>query len=98
MMIGAGLGEGFEIRIAGRDHQMHVERLFGVRPDRFDDIRPERNVGHEMTVHDVDMDPVGARGIDRAHLLAQFREIGGEDRRGDDERPGHWTLQDYGFA
>ena len=27
--VGAGLGEGFEIGIAGRDHQMHVERLLG---------------------------------------------------------------------
>ena len=84
--VGAGFGEGFEIRIARRDHQMHVERLLGVRPDRFDDIRPDRNVGHEMAVHDVDMDPVGAGGIDRAHLFAEFCEIGGEDRRGDDER------------
>ncbi len=25
--VGAGLGEGFEIGIAGRDHQMHVEGL-----------------------------------------------------------------------
>ena len=98
-VIGAGLGEGFEIRIAGRDHQVHVERLFGVRPDRLDDIRPDRDVGHEMAVHDVDMDPVGAGGIDRAHFFAQFREIGGEDRRGDDERARHLELsQDYGFA
>jgi hypothetical protein len=51
-----------------------------------------------MAVHDVDMDPVGAGGIDRAHFLAQLRKIGGKDRRGDDERPGHWILQDYGFA
>jgi hypothetical protein len=51
-----------------------------------------------MTVHDVDMNPVGARGIDGSHLVAQFRKIGGKDRWGDDERPGHWTLQDYGFA
>ena len=87
--VGARLGEGFEIGIARRDHQMHVERLLGVGPDRFDDIRADRNVGHEMAVHDVDMDPVGAGGIDRADLLAELGEIGGEDRRGDDERTVH---------
>ncbi len=32
-----------------------------------------------MAVHDVDMDPVRAGGVDRAHFLAKPREIGGED-------------------
>jgi hypothetical protein len=30
-----------------------------------------------MTVHDVDMDPIRASGVDRVHFLAQPREIGG---------------------
>ena len=42
-----------------------------------------------MPVHDIDMDPVGAGLVDRAHLLAELGKIGGEDRRGDDERPMH---------
>ena len=52
-----------------------------------------------MAVHDVDMDPVGAGGIDRAHFLAQFREIGGQDRRGDHERAMHRGLigTEYSF-
>ena len=36
-----------------------------------------------MAVHHVEMDPVGAGLIDRAHLLAEPCEIGGQDRRGD---------------
>jgi hypothetical protein len=32
-----------------------------------------------MAVHDVDMDPVGARGIDRTYFLAQLCEIGSQD-------------------
>ena len=91
--VGARFGEGLEIRIARRDHQMHVERFLGVRPDRFDDIRADRNVRHEMTVHDVDMNPVSAGSIDRAHLLAELREIGSEDRRGDDQRARHCVLR-----
>ena len=42
-----------------------------------------------MAVHDVDMDPVGAGGVDRAHLLAELGEIGGEDRRCDNQRAWH---------
>ena len=71
------------------DHQMHVELVSAVRPDR-----PRRSAGadgevrHEMAVHHVDMDPVRAGGPERLHLLAEAREIGREDRGGDDEGAG----------
>ena len=45
-----------------------------------------------MPVHHVDMDPVGAGGIDGADLLAELGEVGGEDRRRDPERAGHACL------
>ena len=86
--VGAGLGEGFEIGIAGRDHQMHVERLLGERAQRLHHVRADGDVGHEMAVHHVDMDPVGAGGLDRADFLAQFGEVGRKDRRRDEERAG----------
>ena len=86
--IGAGLGECFQIRIAGRDHQMHVEHFLGVAAQRFHHVRADRDVGHEVAVHHVDMDPVGAGRIDCAYFLAELGEIGGQDRRGDDE----WAL------
>ena len=84
-VIAAGLGEGLEIGIAGRDHQMRVEDLLGVRAHRLDDIGTVGNVGDEMPVHHVEMDPVGAGGIDGADLVAQLGEIGRQDRRRDDE-------------
>ena len=84
--IGAGLRESVEIGIAGRDHQMHVEEEFGMRPQRRDDRRPDRDVRHEMTVHHIDMDPVGAGGGDGADFFAEIGEIGGQDRGRDDER------------
>ena len=46
-----------------------------------------------MAVHDIDMDPVGAGGVDGPDFLAELGEIGGEDRRGDDERSRHRLLQ-----
>ena len=87
--IGARLGEGFEIRIARRDHQMHVENLLGVRAERLHHVGADGDVGHEMPVHHVDMDPVAARLVDGAHFLAQPREIGGENRWGNDDVAGH---------
>ena len=87
-MIAAGLGEGFQIRIAGRNHQMRVEDFLGVRAHRLDDIGTVGNVGDEMTVHHVEVDPVGTGRIDGAHLLAQFGEVGSQNRRRDDQ--GAW--------
>ena len=65
-----------------------------MRPDRLHHIRPERDDRHEMAVHDVEMDPVGAGGFDRAHLLGELGEVGGQDRRGDDERALHRALRE----
>ena len=87
-MVAAGFGEGLEIGIAGRNHQMCVEDLLGVRAHRLDDIGAVGNVGDEMPVHHVKMDPVGTGRIDGADLLAELGEIGSQDRRRDDE--GAW--------
>ena len=84
-VIAAGLGEGLEIGIARRNHQMRVEDLLGVRPHRLDDIGAVGNVGDEMPVHHIEMDPVGAGRIDGADLFAQPGEIRRQDRRRDDE-------------
>jgi hypothetical protein len=44
------------------------------------------------------MDPVGASGVERAHLLAELGEVGGQDRRCDDEPMAHLLLRDAPFA
>jgi hypothetical protein len=43
-----------------------------VSSQRFDDARPDREVGDEMPVHHVDMDVIGPRRIDRMHFLAEL--------------------------
>ena len=83
--VGAGLGEGFQIGIHRRDHQMHVERLFGVGPKRLHHRRSDGDVGHEMAVHHIDMDEIGARRLDRLDLRAQPGKIGRQDRRRDSD-------------
>ena len=77
------LSEGLEERIGRRNHQMDVERLGAVRPQRLHHGRADGEVGHEMAVHHIDMDPVGAGFVDGAHLLAEPGEIGREDGGGD---------------
>jgi hypothetical protein len=96
--VGAGLGKGLEIGIAGRDHQVHVEHLFGVRAQRLHHVGTDGNIGHEVPVHHVDMDPVGAGGVERTHFLAELGEVGGQNRRGDDEGMAHLLLRNAPFA
>ena len=56
---------------------------------RLDHARSERDVRNEPAVHDVEMDPVGARRIDRANFFAEPREVGGEERWRDKQRRAH---------
>ena len=87
--VGAGIGEILDERIHRRNHQMHVERLFRMRLDRFHDRRADGDIGHEMAVHDIDMDEIGARLLDRLDLGAQAREIGRKNGRSDADGAGH---------
>ena len=64
------LGKGVQIGIDRRDHQMHVERLGGVRAQRLHHRRADGDVGHEMPVHHIDVDPVGAGGVDGPSFFA----------------------------
>ena len=80
------LGEHLEIALRLDDHEMHIEGL-GSRPsDGLQHDRPDRDVGHEAAIHHIDMNPVGAGAIDRAHLLAQAREVRRQHGRRDQNR------------
>ena len=43
--------------------------------------RAHRDVGHEVAVHDIDMDPIGASSLRLGHLLASTGKVRCEDRR-----------------
>lgn len=92
----AGLSEGFEIVIDRRDHQMAIEGRVRVGTQRLDDVGTEGNVRHEMPVHYIKVDPVGAGGGDVAHLLAEPGEIRREDRGGNANRQRHQVSLPYG--
>ena len=75
-----GVPERLEVVTRVRHHQVAVEEHPRVLAQRRDDRRPDRQVRHEVAVHDVDVQPV--RG--RRHLadrLGQAAEVRREDRR-----------------
>src|SRR5699024_7117095 len=80
-----GDGRAPDLRVDGRprvrvlDHEVGVQRDGRDRPDPLDDRRPEREVGHEVVVHDVDVRHV--RGADAREFTGEVREVGGQDAR-----------------
>ena len=48
-----------------------------------DDVRSHGEVGDELAVHDVPLDPVAAGRLQRGDLVTETGEVRGEHRRGD---------------
>ena len=77
-------------RVLGRpavgvlDHQVHVERHRRDLRRSAHDRQAEREVGHEVVVHDVDVHEVGGR--DRLEVALEVDEVGGQDARVDQRR------------
>ena len=71
-------------------HQMHVDGgrapAVGAAGQRFTHHRPEGEVRDEVVVHHVEVDEIRSRPSDRAHLVAEACEIGGEEGRRDPRR------------
>eukprot|EP01039_Chlorochromonas_danica_P020664 gene20665-biopygen12614 len=60
--------------IRWRDHEVHIERYADMRPDGFHDIRAERDVRYEVSVHHVDVQPVCPGARHGARFLAKPRK------------------------
>ena len=80
-MVGFGPHEVVAIALGLDDHEVHVERLGRGAAHRLDQDRADAEVRNEPAVHDVDVNPVGTRNVQRADLLRQAPEGGGKDRR-----------------
>ena len=74
--VGASLGEIFDKSFRIGDHQVGFEGEPGAAAYRLDDHWPHGDVGHEMPVHDIDLDALRACCIRLAHLFTQAGEIG----------------------
>ncbi len=77
--IGTGLCEGFDIRVCGGDHQMNIHERRHMGPDGRHDIRSDRQVGHEVAVHGIDMYPVGALRLNRTYLRPEIGKVSREN-------------------
>ena len=73
------LCERLEEQLGSQDHQVGFDRERCRFANRLDDKRTEREVGHEVAVHDVNLDPVGARGLGLFDLLGETADVGRKD-------------------
>lgn len=84
--VGAGLGEGINEPVGVQEHQVDVEKEAGFPVEGGDDFGAEGEVGDEVAVHDVDMEPAQAElfneagGVEQVSVIS--RQNGGcEDMR-----------------
>ena len=71
------------------NHQVAVQRQLGNLPQRLHHRRPDREVGNEVPIHNIDMDDAGSASAGGDHLLAQPRKISRKNRRSQfDQNPG----------
>ena len=104
--VGTGLGEGAQVALGLADHEVDLEGEVGLAAKRPQGVGPEGEVGHEVAVHDVDVEPVGAAPLQPVDRLRQPAEVSGEQRGGDDQavdaarpRAGHGRrVRDAGWV
>ena len=59
------------------DHEVRLEPHVGVGPAGGDHVGSEREIRHEVAVHDVPLDAIGAGFAQPSTLLAEVGEVGG---------------------
>jgi len=85
-------GERFKVPKWFRDHEMDVQEGPGMGPDRFHERRAEGDVRHEVPVHHVEVENLGARLLQGSEGSRQRGEVGRKDG-GEDARPGPQPRQ-----
>jgi len=78
---GSGTGKGEDIAAGIDDHQVYVKGFGGDAGHMFHHGKPEGDVGHKDTIHDITVDPVGLTLVDHFHFGGQMVEIGRQQRR-----------------
>jgi hypothetical protein len=73
--VGASLCKRLNILLGFDDHEMHVDRLLRGFTDGIDNDWADGEVGHETPIHDVDVNPVCTRLIDRLDFSLKAAKI-----------------------
>ena len=79
--VGAEVGEGLDVAVGIHNHQVHVERLLRMARNGFHHGHAKTDVGHKHAVHDVEVKPLGGRGVHQFHVALEVGEIGRKKRR-----------------
>jgi hypothetical protein len=58
---------------------MDFEHELGSAAERFDDCGPHAEIGDEVAIHDVNVEPIGAAACDGGGFLAEPGEVSRED-------------------
>jgi hypothetical protein len=74
--IRTGFDEFVEKRVGVRDHQVNIDRETCCTTDRTDNKRTDRDVGDEMSINDIDVNPVRTALVRRRDFVVQAGEIG----------------------
>ena len=85
--VGTRVGEVLEELPRIVDHEVTIEVEVGALAQRLHDRWPDREVGHEVAVHHVDVEEVRLGG-DAFDVVGELGEVGRQDRRRD-LGPGH---------
>jgi len=80
---GPGVDKGIHLPLRLDHHQVDVEGKAGHAAQALHHQRTHGDGRHEATVHDVDVDEVGAAPLRGGHLVAQASEVCGQDADGD---------------
>ncbi len=81
----ACIGERLNVFFGLDDHQVHIDHAFGGSADGFHDERPDRDIGDESAVHDIDVDPIGPSGVHSLDFSRKAAKIRRKDRWSDSE-------------
>ena len=77
--VGAGVDERLDVAVGlRRSSGARRAARVATRLQRAHDRRPDRDVRHEVAVHDVDVNQVGAAALDRGDVAAEVREVRGQ--------------------
>lgn len=60
---------------------MDIKEKFGERADGFDNLRTEGKIRDEVTIHDVEVQPIGTSTFSAISFLSEARLVGGKERR-----------------
>ena len=86
----AGFDEGFGVALRLGKHEMDIEEKPGdLRAQLGDHLRPEREIGDEMAIHDVEMEPGGVGGGDKGGTFGETGMLAGEDGGGKESGKRH---------